>query len=71
MHLEETDDGAMLVEQLNHHIESLQMPPEDTHVCLIGESKNDPNVISFVSQLLKQKRKYISIISGGFEVGLN
>ena len=70
MHLEETLDGAQLVEQLNHHIESLQMPPEETHVCLIGEKGNDPNLISFVSQLLKQKRKYISIIHGGFEVNI-
>ena len=68
MHLEESIDGALLIEQLDHHIDSLQMPSDETHVCLIGESKNDPNVISFVSQLLKQKRKYISIIHGGFEV---
>jgi len=67
MHLEETEDGEVLVERLDHHIESLNMPPDETHVCLIGESDNDPNVISFVSQLLKQKRKYISIINGGFE----
>jgi hypothetical protein len=68
MHLEESVDGDKLLAQLEHHIESLQMPPEETHVCLIGESKNDPTVISFVSQLLKKRRKYLSIINGGFEV---
>jgi len=67
MHLEESVDGDKLLAQLEHHIESLQMPPEETHVCLIGESKNDPTVISFVSQLLKKRRKYLSIINGGFE----
>lgn len=71
MHLEESEDGEKLLAQLEHHIESLQMPPEETHVCLIGESKNDPTVISFVSQLLKQRRKYLSIINGGFEVNFS
>ena len=71
MHLEESVDGDKLLAQLEHHIESLQMPPEETHVCLIGESKNDPTVISFVSQLLKKRRKYLSIINGGFEVREN
>ena len=44
------------------------MNPEESHVLLIGESANDPNVFSFVSLLLKEGHKYISIINGGFTV---
>ena len=43
------------------------MDPEESHILLIGESVNDPNVFSFVSQLLKHGRKYVSIINGGFD----
>ena len=46
------------------------MNPEESHVLLIGDSENDPNVYSFVSQLLKQGRNYVSIINGGFNVCL-
>ena len=49
---------------------ALQMNPEESHVLLIGDSENDPNVYSFVSQLLKQGRNYVSIINGGFNVCL-
>ena len=42
------------------------MDPDESHILLIGESINDPNVFSFVSQLLKHGRKYVSIINGGF-----
>ena len=65
MHLETTDDGQQLTEQINCYIIegdtlflfslftkplALQMDPEESHILLIGESVNDPNVFSFVSQ---------------------
>ena len=61
---------CLCVHDSKDSIKALQMNPEESHVLLIGDSENDPNVYSFVSQLLKQGRNYVSIINGGFNVCL-
>ena len=55
MHLETTDDGKKLVEQITNHIEGMNFNPYSSHLCIVSIQvnliKDSLSVIDNVSKL--------------------